>query len=399
VRLPVQVTVPPAGAEVRLGDRKVGVTPCVVEYSPFEETRLTLRHPGHETVRQQLPDYREITGRTKAVQTWSPVLSTPLKPGPLWRIPVGDLTPRSLWVEREVPLVLAGDGARIHLVDVESGTLGRSTSLESRTGVLQAGVLADGSDWQISGPTTLTVRRSDGTMWMLPTRGGLSRPPTSVQGSAGPLVVMVDEIGTAYGVRASDGRELWRRALGIHPSQAPVATALGAAVCGEDGSAWLLSTGNGDPRKIVQAGQAPTLVFDLKDGILVVGNAPDGCRRGRADGRWETLGASHPVAGIPGWSAASGAAWVEADGVRWMAAGGDAVVSMPALGAPVLQVVGDGDVLYAAGADGVLRAARPSAPETLLWSCPLGGRPQLPLALNAEAVFALVDGAVLAVAR
>jgi outer membrane protein assembly factor BamB len=58
--------------------------------------------------------------------------------------------------------------------------------------------------------------------------------------------------------------------------------------------------------------------------------------------------------------------------VRFLPRTGSAPTDLPGLGTTAFAPAIADDLLYAAGSDGVLRAASASAPGTTLWSAPMG---------------------------
>jgi hypothetical protein len=72
---------------------------------------------------------------------------------------------------------------------------------------------------------------------------------------------------------------------------------------------------------------------------------------------------------------------------------------VPGLGPAPVAIAGTEDVLYAAGADGTLRAARVEDPARALWQAALGHRQPEAVVPHAGDVLVLADGGLNAVAR
>ena len=87
----------------------------------------------------------------------------------------------------------------------------------------RAGTLGADHEWRIFGTRTLAVLPPGGKPWELSFLGRLDRTPCL----AGGVVIVVDELGTVYGLEATTGRQRWRRALGSAPNQDPLPSDLG----------------------------------------------------------------------------------------------------------------------------------------------------------------------------
>lgn len=396
LRVPVELDSAPAGAEVLLGGKPTGLrTPCLLEYSPFQDTTVVLRLPGRTSALFKLPDYAAIEAQGEALAGWTPRVRHTLPEGVRWRIAAarpGSVA--AIWPQADVLVALMSDGVTTRPVDVRAGTLGAGITAKLPNPMRLGGMLG-GFEWRILGHRTLRVRTPQGESWEAQLTGRLERAPVMADG----VIVAVDEAGTVYGFQSASGGELWRRALGAPPSQPPYAGPRGVVLATLSGSALALEPRTGVPRNLAPAGRGLTLALPLGGDILLVGVGENGLRRVAPDGAVTPLGEAAPLPDCEACVTPQGAAWVTRDGVVWLPAEAGAPVRVTALGERVARLAGDAAGLYAVGADGVLRAARQDRPAETLWATPVGGVPAAPPVVQGDAVFILIDGALVAVER
>jgi tetratricopeptide (TPR) repeat protein len=397
VKLPVALTSDPAGASVRLGDEATGqVTPCVLEYSPFEETTLWMQLPGRMPRRFELPSFETITRDRQAALAWRPYLSADLPEGPQWSIPAAEGPFLALSHSGSVPILLTKDGRSLVTVDLEEGRPGARLRIDRAQGVRRIGTLRGGFEWRIVGQRTLLLRPPTGSPWEVQALGRLERAPATDKG----VVILVDARGTAYGVDALSGREIWRRALASTPSQSPRSSALGFLITTVDGTAYAIQPESGEPKVLAAAVRGHALLLPLGSGALLLGGGPGGARIFDAEAKERVVGGAAPEAGFEPWVGDDGVAWIESDGVRWMGTEASAPVAVEGLGNRVVGVGGMDGHLYGVSADGVLRAASVADPSLELWRSALGPDRLLspPLALG-PTVFVLTEAGLVAIAR
>ncbi len=397
LRIPVELASAPAGAEVLLAGRPTGLrTPCLLEYSPFEDTTVVLRLRGRTSSVTRLPDFAAIQQRAPELGSWEPRVSADLPEGPRWRLEGGQEGRLvALWASGEVPIVLMQDGLTTRSVEVRSGLLGAGLKAKLPNPMRLGGSTPAGYDWRILGHRTLLVKTPHGESWEVQCAGRLERRPLLVDS----VFVIVDEAGTLYAFQAATGTELWRRGLGAPPSQAPYASSLGVLTATLSGSATAFDPRTGATRNLAPAGRGLTLALPSGNGVVLVGVGAEGLRRMGADGTVTVLGEAQPAPEREPYVGAEGVAWISRSGVWWLPTGAGRATAVPALGTAVERLAGAPDALYAAGADGVLRAADPRSPEKALWATPLGGPSASAPVVAGDAVFILVDGALVAVER
>jgi outer membrane protein assembly factor BamB len=396
VLLPVAVETNPPGATVILGGEPTGdVTPCVVEYSPFDASVLSLQMPGRVPFRMEMPRYDRIQQETERVLAWRPFVSASLPPGPRWTIPAAHGPFTEMTQAAGVPVLLTDRGTNIVYVDAEEGRPGRRVRIDRAQPARRLGTLQGGFEWRILGQRTLLVRPPESAPWEVQLLGRLEREPAIDGGT----LAVVDELGRVTGYDATTGSERWRQTLGGPPSQAPRASKIGFLLTTATGSAIALDPASGEPLALAAALGANALALPLGDGALVIGTGEKGARVHHRDGTTTVLGSASPLAGREPWVGPEGVAWIEADGVRWVVAGGTATVPVRGLVGAVQGIGGEGKVLYAMASDGTLSAASAEAPETTLWRTALSGTSfSAPMPLG-RSLYVLVDGGLVAVTR
>ncbi len=397
VRIPVALESTPSGAEVLLAGKPTDlVTPCVLAYSPFEDPTVVLRLPGRTSAVLTLPGYVDVQRRAVELNSWSPRLAVDLPEGPRWVLKPDDKERfAGLWASGAVPIVLIGDGATTRPVDARHGRLGASVTVRMDNPMRQGGSLPGGVEWRIHGHRTLRVKHGQGASWEKQVLGRLERPP-AIDGG---VLAVVDEAGTIYGFQLATGAELWRRALGGSPAQAPLASPMGFLAATVTGAAEAFVPATGQVRHLAAAGRGLTLAVPHGSGVLLIGTGTGGLRRLAPDGTVTALGEAQPRPGTTAYAGSDGAAWIDREGVQYLAVDAPAPVLLAGLGKAVTHIAGDSRVLLAVGADHVLRAVDPRQPDKTLWSTPLGGAPEAPPLLVGDAVFILVNGGLTAVER
>lgn len=397
LRIPVSLASTPAGAEVLLGGRPTGlVTPCEIDYGPFEDTTVVLRLPGRTSGMFHLPDYAAIQKQGAALASWVPRIRADLPEGPRWRLSHADGQKAiALWAAGDVPVVLSEDGLTTRPVDARAGTLGAGVTQKLPNPMRLGGTFVGGTEWRILGHRTLRVKTGAGETWEVQSIGRLERAPVLADGA----LVVVDEAGTLYAFQAATGSELWRKSLGAPPSQPPLASRLGVLVATLSGAALAADPAHGTTRSLAPAGRGLTLALPFGEGVLLVGTGNGGLKHVRTDGSSEILGDARPRPDRGAYVAADGVAWIEATGVLWLPVGQRQPTPIPALGADLTHVAGAKGALYGLGADHVLRAADPAKPNGLLWATKLGAPAAAQPLVLGDAVFAVIDGDVVAVER
>ena len=398
LRLPVDVTSEPEGAQVLLNGVDTGLkTPCTVEYTPFtENARVELRFPGRESATHKLPTWTAIQEEPEEALNWTPLAHSSMPAGP--RFSVAPELGRYvwLWTQDGLPIVLRDDGRTLEGVDPESGAKSAPVLLEGANSLRMSGVLPGGSLWHIRGHRTLVVQPRHGEQWEAHTTGELAFPPTL----SGGIVVVCDQRGIVYGLEARKGKEKWRREISGTPSQQPHASALGVLLGTRSGSAYICDARTGKIKPLAPDAQGTATAVPFGDGALFLGGGENGCRRIDARGEVHILGDALPVEGRTPFLSEEGVAWIEADGVRWVGTESDmGPVRVDALGEDVTHIGGEGHALYAVGADAVLRAVRAPGDRSALFGLPLGGEVEsrpLPVGRN---VYVLVSGRLLAIER
>jgi tetratricopeptide (TPR) repeat protein len=397
LRVPVALDSRPSGAQVVLGGKATGLTtPCVLTYSPFEDTTVVLRLPGRTSAVIRLPDYAASQKRAAELAAWDPRVKAELPDGPRWRLtsqPGERIV--GLWMAGDVPVVLLEDGFTTRTVDPLAGTLGAGVSARLSNPMRLGGTLPGGTEWRILGHRTLRVKHGQGEAWETQAVGRLERPPVVQDG----VLVIVDEAGGIYAFQASGGSELWRKSLGAQPSQGPYASKAGVLVATMTGAAYAYDPTRGTSKNLAAAGRGLTLAVPHGDGALLVGAGAGGLRRAAGDGTMTTLGDGMPLVDREAYVGADGVAWATTQGVLWLPVGATAPVPVPGLGAGVARLSGGSGRLFAVDAGGLLRAVDPARPDVTLWSTPLGGAAQAVPVVTADAVFTLVDGGIVAVER
>jgi len=397
VRVPVALESTPSGAEVLLGGKSTGlVTPCVLAYSPFEDTTVVLRLSGRTSAVLQLPAYADVQGRGTELASWSPRMSVELPEGPRWVLaPENKQHFVFLWMSGSVPIVLLNDGASTRPIDTRRGTLGSAVTGRVDNPMRLGGSLPGGVEWRILGHRTLRVKHGQGASWEKQVLGRLERPP-AIEGG---VLAVVDEAGTLYGFQLASGAELWRRALGGSPAQPPYASPLGFLTATATGAAAAFAPATGVARNLAAAGRGLTLLVPHGAGALLIGTGPGGLRRVATDGTITAVGETSPRPHTLAYAGADGAAWIGQAGVTYLPVGGSAPIPLLGLGKTVTHIAGDARGLVGVGSDHILRAVDPKAPDKALWSTPLGGAPEAPPVVFGDAVFILVNGGLTAVER
>jgi tetratricopeptide (TPR) repeat protein len=397
LRIPVALESVPSGAQVLLGGKPTDlVTPCVLAYGAFEDTTVVLRLPGRTSAVLKLPTYADVQSRKVDPATWSPRFTVDLPAGPRWVLapPTGKRV-LGLWVSGTVPVVLLEDGSTTGPVDPRTGVLGATLTSRQPNPMRKGGVLPGGGEWRIMGHRTLRMKSQQGAAWEVQVLGRLERAPALDDG----VVCVVDEAGTLYGFALATGEELWRKDLGGNPAQAPLASPKGFIAVTSAGAVSRFTPLTGEARNLTAAGLGATLAVPWGDDVLVIGSGENGLRRVTASGETVVLGSATPLPEREPSVGPAGAAWATGAGVAWLAADAPHPVLLPALGKVADHVVVGPDAVLAVGADQVLRAVDPRAPDSLRWSVPLGGAAGGSPLVSGDAVFILVDGKVLAVER
>lgn len=397
LRVPVALDSQPAGAQVVLGGKPTGlVTPCVLTYSPFEDTTVVLRLPGRTSALVRLPDYAAAQHKAAELASWSPRVTATLPEGPRWHLkPQAGERIVGIWGAGDVPVVLLEDGLTTRAVDPLTGTVGASVTARLSNPMRMGGTLPGGTEWRILGHRTLRVKHGQGEAWETQAVGRLERPPVVLDG----VLVLVDEAGGIYAFQAQGGGELWRRSLGSQPSQAPQASKAGVLVATMTGAAHAYDPTTGKSRNLAAAGRGLTLAVPYGDGALLVGAGPGGLRSVASDGTVTPVGPGFTLADREAYVGAEGVAFATTEGVLWLPLGAKTPVAVPGLGASPKRLAGGTGRLFAVGADGLLRAADPARPGETLWTTPLGGAAQATPLVTSDAVFTLVDGGLVAVER
>lgn len=397
-RVPVALESAPPGAEVLLGGKPTTlVTPCVLTYSPFEDTLVVLRMPGRTAASIRLPTYADVKEGAVTPAAFSPRIRRELPEGPLWVLK--DPQERRIlaaWTSLEsTPIVLLDDGLTTGPVDPRSGLLGATITAKQANTTRKGGTWAVGADWRIQGQRTLRVKPGGGTSWEVQVLGRLERAPALHEST----VCVVDEQGTLYGYQLATGQELWRRELSGAPAQAPYATARGFVISTIVGGATLHAARTGEATNLAAAGRGLTLAVPHGDGILLLGTGEEGIRRLGPKGAPVTLGTASPALDVEPACCEQGVAWAASDAVWWLPVGSTTPVRLEALGGAATHVAADALGVVAAGRDKVLRAVLPSAPASLRWAAPLGEAPRGPLLVTKDAVYVLAGSALVAVER
>lgn len=393
---PVRVTSVPEGAAVWLGDEDTGQrTPCVLHYSPFApEPVLRLRMGGRTTASLPLPSYHQVRRDPARVRAFDPHVHATLPEGPRWTIRDAEGRFHALWAGRGMPLVAGGRGHVRYAVATRDGELTRLGSADSvRDGIRMAGRFGDGTEWEVTGHRTLTVRPPRGDAWEHLTVGRIEYAPIRVENR----LVLVDQIGTVYALRVVEGTPAWKVELGAPPTQRVQHGKQGLLVGTVRGGAFRIDPGTGDWADLAPAARGPAVVLPLGEGVALIGGGKDGCRVLDAKGDVASLGDAQPEPGRAAYVDADGVAWIDRDGrVRWLARGAEAPVLVQGLGTRVERLGGGGGMLFGAGADGRMRAVRLTTPSETAWSAPMGGRADsAPLRLD-RGVYVLVEGRLVA---
>lgn len=398
VRIPLEITSTPSGAQVLLGSKDTTqVTPCVIGYSPFEDALLTLRMPGRTAASVRMPAANEFRDGKVDAGTFQHRIHRVLPEGPRWTLsrPLGQGIKAAWTGASDLPLVLLEDGRTSGPVDPVTGTLGATVRQEQAEPVRHAGAWPGGADWRIAGNRRLRVKPGGGAAWEVELGGRLLRTPALHDG----IVCSVDEQGTLYGHELGSGREAWRVPLANAPAQAPQPTARGFVISTIAGGVTLHAARNGTATQLAPAGRGLTLAAAHGDGILLLGTGEGGIRRLDAAGQASTLGTASPVMDREPAPCPEGVAWVASDGTWWLATGSAVPLRLEALGPSATHVVADARGVVAAGNDKVLRCVLPAQPTTLRWSTALPSAPRGPLMASADAIYVLAGDALIAVDR
>ncbi len=394
LRFAVTVESTPAGATVFLGGEPTELkTPCVVEYSPFDEnTELTLRMPAHGGATTTLPTFEAIR-HTPELRTWNPSFTARLEVGPQWKT-----TERYLyvWSADRAPMALASDARTMCAIDMRTGEASLAAKRTAGAALVRsAGAFRDGTRWSIVGHRSLRVQPRNGKQWETTLVGLLEKAPAVW----GETIAVVDEVGTLYGLNLQTGAELWRKKLGSAPVQRPYASPLGFLVTTQIGAAFRVQSGTGDMTQLGSPVQGGVFALPFRKSVLLVGGGGDGLRKVAANNAAESLGSASPDFSREPFVSPEGVGWIEDDGVRWLAVDATTPVHVRALGSSVESLSGDKGELYALDTKGVLRASGYELPNEALWALALGGgKRSAPLPIG-PSVFVLVDGHLVAVER
>lgn len=398
LRVAVALESTPPGAQVLLAGKDTTlVTPCVLAYSPFEDTLVVLRMPGRTAAVIQLPSYADVKEGMVDPASFNPRLRHDLPEGPRWVLkspPERRIIAAWTSVE-QTPIVLLDDGLTTGPVDPRSGVLGATITAKQANPTRKGGAWPVGADWRIQGQRTLRVKPGGGTSWEVQVLGRLERTPALHEG----VVCVVDEQGTLYGYQLATGQELWRRELAGPPAQAPYATPRGFVISTIAGGATLHAARTGEATNLAAAGRGLTLAVPHGDGILLLGTGEEGLRRLGPKGAPVPLGTASPVLDVEPSTCEAGVAWVASNGVWWLGVGAAAPVRLEALGAGGTHVVADARGVVVAGSDKVLRASDPAAPTALRWAAPLADAPRQPLMSTQDTIYVLVGTTLVAVER
>ncbi|MDJ0521652.1 MAG: DUF4388 domain-containing protein [Planctomycetota bacterium] len=395
---PVRVQSEPAGAEVWLGGEDTGLrTPCVMTYTPFaEDPSVQLRLPGRTGVDARLPSYVQMRQRPDEARAWSPLIAGKLVPGPRWT--VSDLQGpfAALWGSGSIPIAAGGRGRVVYAASPRDGALIPGARLKSTVDAIRyGGRLPGGLEWHIRGHRTFAVRPANGQGWETQAIGRLERIPLYTQGR----LVLVDEMGTLYCYRASDGEPMWRVEIGGAPTQAPMVGAHGILMATMDGAVYRIDPVRGGVTPLAAKARGPAFALPLGEGAVLLGGGAGGCRFVAKDGTVTPRGDAQPAIDRLPWVGRAGVAWIEDDGVRWLGADATAPARIEGLGTSVDQVGGADGVLFGASPDGAMSAASLTKPETPLWRAPLGAAASTQPLVLGNAIYVLVDGRLVAVER
>ncbi len=394
IRVPISVASEPDGARIRLDGQPLDcTTPCTLEYSPFEGTELTLELPGHVPQRFQLPSFTKISEKPDDVRAYVPEISAKLPEGPKWVLESPRGPVKALWASRDVPLLLDSDGRSLTPVRADVGALGPHKAFRRHEPVQAGGSLGGEVEWRLLGQRTLAIRPPLSEPWEVQILGQLKRPPVLHDG----IVTVIDERGDIYGFQLLTGERVWHRSLDAPPAQDPVRATYGVLMTTRDGGAWLVKANSGAVRPLSSPGQGLVLALPLGEDTVLLGGKAHEARVVTRNGQLERLGLAAPTSSRAA-AGPAGVAWIESDGVHFLAPGGNPI-RVAGLGDHVAHLALDGKELYAAGADGVLRAARVDQPDATQWQCPVPGTvTQAPLPLG-DAVYVLADGKLYAIER
>ena len=397
---PVQIKTEPAGAQVLLNGEDSGlVTPCILEYSPFQDVaRLTLRLPGRSPASKDLPTWRLMERRKEQVLAFRPFISADLPAGHRWRCedPAGRF--RYLWKEGHVARVLSNDQNTVYGVDPAHGRPGAAAKAgDGVNPVRMAGMSSGGHTWRVSGHRTLEVLPIEQTeTWTQQVVGRITHPPAFIEGR----VIIADDSGKVYAFAVETGAEEWRAKLDAPPIQTAVSTPAGVLIGTERGSVMRLDLVKGKVKSILAPNPGGAYALPFGNAAAVIGPGETGVRLVRADESVVTVGAAAPLLERKPLATGHGIAWIEADGVRWLSREKPGEIqTVKGLGSEIASIVAQDATLFGADPTGVLRAASTTTPNQTLWAAPLAGAPSSNPIVLGNAVFILVDGDLVAVER
>ena len=370
LRLPVQVRSQPGDAKVRIGGADTGATtPCVVEYSPFDATELAARLPGRVPQSFQLPSYDQIIDSPTTMASWTPQIEATLPTGPAWRLPAGHGPFSSLWRSGRVPVLLTADGESLVMVNIVTREIEQRRGFRRPNPVRRAGAIGRDHEWRIFGQRTLAVLPPGGKPWELSFLGRLDRTPCL----AGGMVIVIDELGTLYGLDSATGQQHWRQSLGSAPTQDPLPSDLGVLVSTVAGGAVAVNPETGQSTPLPVDARGFSLALPFAGGAVVLGGGTDQVRVVDHEGNVTRRGSAAPLGTMAPWVSHEGVAWREADGVHWLGIQDPEPVHVSGLGPVPTGVTGRDGELYAGGTDGIVRCVGLDDPTTARWRTPVGG--------------------------
>ena len=259
----------------------------------------------------------------------------------------------------------------------------------------RAGTLGEGHEWRIFGQRTLAVLPPGGKPWELSFLGRLDHRPCIVADT----IVVIDELGTAYGLDANTGAQRWRRALGSAPNQDPLPSRLGVLVSTATGGVATIDPVDGQAKQLPVDARGLSLALPFEDGAVVLGGGTNQIRVIAGDGTVSRRGLASPTSRVPPHVARDGVAWIEADGVHWLGPDDAEPIHVSGLGAQPSGVTSRDGHLYAGGPDGIVRCVAIDDPTKPCWETPVGGAVTgAPVGIG-DHLFVLAGGGLVVITR
>jgi outer membrane protein assembly factor BamB/tetratricopeptide (TPR) repeat protein len=273
IRLPIQVTSRPSGAEVRCAGQETLRTPATLRYRPHEGLEVNLGSPGFEATPLRIDPIDSTVGVETVRKNLRTRLHVDLRKGCAWKTAVGGAVEAAPLVDEDRVYVGSRSG-RLSCLSVEDGRVLWSIELPALGGLTTSPRL-----WQglvliaTSNPDAIVAvdPRTRQVTWKYDADGNLgkvSAPPVTL----GSTLVAVDQSGLVvrFDLLGGRPRTWWRRRPGAAVRGGPVVAGELLLVPSVDGNVYELEPRTGGTRRRYRVGAPVSASPVVTDGLLLV---------------------------------------------------------------------------------------------------------------------------------